>query len=175
MILVNDKRSVTYFLKDGELRSVHAKREIIVSTGSIRSPQLLLLSGIGPKKHLVAKGIKPVLDLPGVGENFHDHVAFLMNLTINRTNFFENNVHVANEYLLKQTGPLSIPSEFFFVGLGNTSKATRDFPDFLLLIEAYLANCAPGNVGALRSDGRRDAIIYVANYHPKSRGKHLLH
>lgn len=52
---------------------VRCRREVIVSAGAIGSAQLLLLSGLGPADHLRSVGVEPVLDLPGVGMNFHDH------------------------------------------------------------------------------------------------------
>jgi choline dehydrogenase len=51
-----------------------AEREVILTAGAIPSPKLLLLSGIGPADHLRSVGIDVTVDLPGVGENFHDHV-----------------------------------------------------------------------------------------------------
>lgn len=62
------------FLKDGEAHTANATKEVIVSAGAIGSPQLLLLSGIGPAGDLDAHGIASVLDLPGVGKNLHDHL-----------------------------------------------------------------------------------------------------
>ncbi len=56
----------------GEIFKVFSN-QIILSAGSIGSPQLLMLSGIGPKDHLSDKGIKLVHDLPGVGQNLRDH------------------------------------------------------------------------------------------------------
>jgi len=51
-----------------------ANREVIVSAGAIGSPQILLLSGVGPAEHLRERGIEVKLDLPGVGKNLHDHL-----------------------------------------------------------------------------------------------------
>lgn len=59
--------------KDGETHTVTATKEVIVSGGALNSPQLLMLSGIGPKDELEALGISVVMDLPGVGENLQDH------------------------------------------------------------------------------------------------------
>lgn len=59
-------------LKDG--RIFKANHEVIVSCGTLRTPQVLLLSGIGPKSELQKHSISQVLDLP-VGQNLHDHVA----------------------------------------------------------------------------------------------------
>jgi choline dehydrogenase len=60
--------------RGGELERAQAAVEVVLSTGTIISPQLLMLSGIGPAAHLESVGIKVVLDLPGVGENLHDHL-----------------------------------------------------------------------------------------------------
>ena len=57
----------------GEPREAHARRETIVCSGSINSPKLLELSGIGQPDRLRALGIDPVHELPGVGENLRDH------------------------------------------------------------------------------------------------------
>ena len=53
---------------------VTAKKEIIISAGSLNTPQILLLSGIGPKQDLQALGIKTIIDNPSVGRNLSDHV-----------------------------------------------------------------------------------------------------
>jgi choline dehydrogenase len=62
------------YQKDGRTHTAHASGEVIVSAGAIESPKLLLLSGIGDPKELKAAGIDPLVDLPGVGKNFHNHV-----------------------------------------------------------------------------------------------------
>jgi choline dehydrogenase len=59
----------------GEQVAFSAEREVILCAGSYGSPQLLLLSGVGPADELAALGITPVVDLPGVGRNLHDHPA----------------------------------------------------------------------------------------------------
>jgi choline dehydrogenase len=62
------------FLLDGKLRSVGASREVILCAGAIHTPRLLLLSGVGPHADLEPLGIDTVIDLPGVGRNFQDHL-----------------------------------------------------------------------------------------------------
>jgi len=64
------------FLQGGRERSVLARREVILAGGSINSPQLLKLSGVGGGSELQAMGIRIVHDLPGVGENLQDHLEF---------------------------------------------------------------------------------------------------
>ena len=62
------------FARDGALHRVRAGLEVVVSAGAVESPALLLRSGIGPAAHLSTLGIAAVADLPGVGENLHDHL-----------------------------------------------------------------------------------------------------
>ncbi len=56
------------------IHDYHSRREVILCGGAINSPQLLMLSGIGPAEHLREVGIRPVSDLPGVGSNLQDHL-----------------------------------------------------------------------------------------------------
>ena len=59
---------------DGVTRHVRARREVVLSGGAINTPQLLMLSGIGPADHLAEHGIDVVVDAPGVGANLQDHL-----------------------------------------------------------------------------------------------------
>jgi choline dehydrogenase-like flavoprotein len=65
-----------------------ARREVIVSAGAFGSPQLLLLSGIGPREELDAHGIKVRHELPGVGRNLQDHLDFVLSWKSKRTDLF---------------------------------------------------------------------------------------
>lgn len=62
------------YVMDGKSQTANATNEVILAAGAMESPHLLLLSGIGPGAQLQEFGIKVVNDLPGVGENFHNHV-----------------------------------------------------------------------------------------------------
>jgi choline dehydrogenase len=64
------------YQRGGVTQEVRVRREVIVCAGSINSPQLLKLSGVGPGSELAALGIAVVQDLPGVGENLQDHLEF---------------------------------------------------------------------------------------------------
>ena len=57
---------------DNTTRSVGVYQEVVLAAGTPRSPGLLQLSGVGPKKLLSGLGIDTIVDLPGVGYNFHD-------------------------------------------------------------------------------------------------------
>ncbi|KRB80107.1 choline dehydrogenase [Nocardioides sp. Root190] len=73
-VIVEEGRAVgVEYLVDGERRVARAAMEVVLSAGTIGSPAILLRSGIGPSSHLAEVGIAPVVDLPGVGENLHDH------------------------------------------------------------------------------------------------------
>src|SRR6185503_6884371 len=74
-VLVRDGHAygLEYTVK-GQAHTAYADREVILSSGAVNSPRLLLLSGIGPADELTALGIKPVHDLPGVGKNLQDHM-----------------------------------------------------------------------------------------------------
>ncbi|XP_072015164.1 4-pyridoxate dehydrogenase-like [Amphiura filiformis] len=70
-----------YFVLEGEKHHISANREVIVAGGPISSPQLLMLSGIGPKKHLEEIGIGCIADLP-VGKNLQDHLGIVMKVAV---------------------------------------------------------------------------------------------
>jgi len=59
---------------DGQSVELTANKEVLLSAGAINSPQVLMLSGLGPKEHLAEKGIEIKADLPGVGQNLQDHL-----------------------------------------------------------------------------------------------------
>jgi choline dehydrogenase len=95
---------------------IHASREVILSAGSISSPQLLQLSGIGAGGTLQAHGIKVRHGLPGVDENLQDHLQIRTiykvrnTVTLNqRANSMFGTLGMALEYLFFKTGPLTMP------------------------------------------------------------------
>jgi choline dehydrogenase-like flavoprotein len=74
-LLFEAKRAVGVEYRQGnELKQVRAQREVLLCAGALQSPQILMLSGIGPAAHLRQLGITALHDLPGVGANLHDHV-----------------------------------------------------------------------------------------------------
>lgn len=76
-VLIENGRAVgVQFTKDGEVQTVRARREVIVSAGSLNSPSVLLRSGLGPAAHLQEMGIEIVRDMPEVGQNLQEHASF---------------------------------------------------------------------------------------------------
>ncbi len=74
-ILTEGRRAVgVEYRRGGQLQQIKAAREVLLCAGALQSPQVLMLSGIGPGVQLQQHGIATVFDLPGVGENLHDHV-----------------------------------------------------------------------------------------------------
>jgi choline dehydrogenase-like flavoprotein len=74
-ILMEGKRAVgVEYRQGGQLHQLKAAREVLLCAGALQSPQILMLSGIGPAAHLQSHGIAVAHDLPGVGRNLHDHV-----------------------------------------------------------------------------------------------------
>jgi len=88
---------------------VRAEREVLLCAGSIGSPQLLLLSGIGPADHLREVGVNLVHDLPGLGFNLQDHpfVTLIWEVSDQHTLYGAEKPKPLAEWFLRRTGPLS--------------------------------------------------------------------
>jgi choline dehydrogenase len=117
-ILFEGRRAVGIsFRRGGETWTAHAAREIIVCGGAINSPQLLMLSGIGPEAHLADLGIPVVEALPGVGQSLQDHYSAPIKLKC-RLPVTVNDVMLSNvkklkaglEYYMFHRGPLAMIS-----------------------------------------------------------------
>ncbi len=109
VLLDGTRASGVALIEDGKPHLVRAEREVILSGGTINSPQLLMLSGIGPAAHLRNVGVPVAADIPGVGENLQDHlilpVAFICRKPVSLA-AAESKRHVLR-YLMFGTGPLS--------------------------------------------------------------------
>jgi len=118
----------------GGMRTVTARREVILAAGAIGSPQILQLSGIGPGEVLKAAGVSIRHELEGVGENLQDHLqvrcAFKVSgvPTLNeRSQRIWHKAGIALEYALRRTGPMSMaPSQ---LGCFTRSDPSRDTPN----------------------------------------------
>ena len=111
------KRAVgVEFVRRGTRHSFEALREVVLAAGAIGSPQILQLSGVGPGELLNRHGIDVVHELPGVGENLHDHLQVrnvykVRNTTTlnRRANSLFGKFAMGLEYFLFRTGPLTMP------------------------------------------------------------------
>ncbi|XP_067006723.1 glucose dehydrogenase [FAD, quinone]-like [Anabrus simplex] len=116
-ILITKKSHTAYgveYIKEGVVHTVFAKKEVIVCAGAIKSPQLLMISGIGPRDHLRELNITLVRDLP-VGRNLMDHATFLgLLFTVNQSKALQPAQILSDpenylNYLQSKGGPLSLP------------------------------------------------------------------
>ncbi|CAK9805395.1 Glucose dehydrogenase [FAD, quinone] [Anthophora plagiata] len=135
-VLFNDDKRATgvMILRDGRQQLIRVRREIVLSAGSINSPQLLMLSGIGPKEHLAEFNIPVISDLR-VGDNLQDHVGlggltFIVNEPISLKKDRFQTMPVMIEYVLNERGPMTTPGVegLAFVN-SKYADSSGDYPD----------------------------------------------
>ena len=122
-----------------ELKEVRARREVILSGGAFGSPQLLMVSGVGPAAALRDKGIGVVANLPGVGLNLQDHIDHVQTyrIPVSRDSFglsVRGTMHVLQgmaEWKRKRTGPIT--STFAESGAFIRSRPDLAVPDLQLV------------------------------------------
>ncbi len=115
-VILEGRRAVgVRYIQNGVVREARAAREVILSAGSLQSPQILQLSGIGPAPLLQRHGIGVVHNLPGVGQNLQDHLQLRLMYKVSkpittnddlRTLFSQAKIGL--QWLLTRTGPLGI-------------------------------------------------------------------
>ncbi|KAK5644079.1 hypothetical protein RI129_007924 [Pyrocoelia pectoralis] len=169
------------FTRNGKIYIATSRQDVIVSAGVIGSPQLLMLSGIGPRQHLQTLNIPVVQDLP-VGEHLEDHVGMLYmdfvtnytepqtSLETNLKNYFNGegilsnalNAHVAGYY---QTKYANIPGQPDVEIVIAPSINTNDIFDKFWNIEESTADFLLKN-----SDPQRSFTLYGLVLQPKSKG-----
>ncbi|MXY04664.1 MAG: choline dehydrogenase, partial [Gammaproteobacteria bacterium] len=110
---------------------INARREVVLAAGSIGSPQILQLSGIGPGELLHERGVPVAHDLPGVGGNLQDHLQVRSIYKVSHTRTLNRRARtlagkaaMALEYALRRTGPLTMPPS----QLGAFAKSDPDQP-----------------------------------------------
>ena len=140
-----DGRAVSVEVSTGEnINLISARREIILSAGSIGSPQILMLSGVGSGLELQRLGIEVKSDLAGVGKNLQDHLqarpVFKTNLsTINveTSNYFKQAL-IGLQYILTQRGPMTMAAS---LGTGFLkTEAHLETPDIQFHIQPFSAD-----------------------------------
>ncbi|XP_065350184.1 glucose dehydrogenase [FAD, quinone]-like [Cloeon dipterum] len=154
------------FNKRGVRHTVYANKEVIISAGSINTPQILMLSGIGPRGHLHSLGIKEFNDLPGVGQNLQDHVSTGGNLFLvdNPVTFVMPRLityKAVERFIKRNSGPLCTfagAEVMAFIDLRKSERAMNgteiddDWPNIQLLIGGFGDNVDGGTLG-MRANG----------------------
>ena len=107
---------IEFRTRDGANQFAQARREVILAAGAIGSPQILQLSGVGPGAVLQKCGVPVIHELPGVGENLHDHLQIRIMYKVSNTVTLNERTHslfgklaMGLEYLFYRTGPLTMP------------------------------------------------------------------
>jgi choline dehydrogenase len=141
-VLIEEGRAVGIVARQGRAdKVIRARGEVILSAGAIGSPQILMLSGIGPGQNLCDNGIPVVRESAGVGQNLQDHlqarpVFKCRSSTINtETNSLWKQAWIALEYGLKRTGPMTMAAS-----LGTGYLKTREelaTPDIQFHIQPF--------------------------------------
>ncbi|MEW6256073.1 MAG: GMC family oxidoreductase N-terminal domain-containing protein [Pseudomonadota bacterium] len=119
---------------NGESRTLKARREVILAAGALGSPQLLMLSGIGPGAHLQERGIPVALDKPGVGANLQDHLQLRLIYKVSGIGTLNERYHslfgrlgMGVEYALFRKGPLTMaPSQLGIFTRSSPDKERAD-------------------------------------------------
>lgn len=153
-----------------EMVKVEAEREVLLCAGSIGSPQILQLSGVGPAELLRSHGIDVVRDLPGVGENLQDHLQIravykvdgVATLNVLASSWW-GKMKIGMEYALKRSGPMSMaPSQ---LGAFTRSSPDRPWPN----IEYHVQPLSLDAFGE-PLHGFNAFTASVCNLNPTSRG-----
>ena len=170
--LLLDGRRVTgiCFRHNGVEKTIEVNLEVILSTGSIGTPQLLQLSGIGPANLLRDLGITVAHNLPGVGENLQDHLQI-------RTVFKVSGTRTLNELSSTLSGRLKIAAEYFINRSGPMAMAPSQLGIFTRSDTSYETANIEYHVQPLSLDAFGEPLhtfpaitVSVCNLRPESRG-----
>ena len=117
----------------GKINKIFANKEIILSSGSINSPQLLMLSGVGPASHIKEKGIEVIKNIPGVGRNLQDHLETYIQQECNTSDTLYKYINKFNmvkagiQWFLNKSGPCS--TSFLEAGGFCKSSPDKEYPN----------------------------------------------
>lgn len=156
----------------GQRRTVRATREVILSAGAFGSPQLLMLSGIGPAQHLREHGIDVTVDLP-VGDNLHDHLFVPTTWAVDNSPHRSTALHFGRGILEDRLRPgrtFMAHSVFEAGGFVHTSLADSDVPDLQLFAIPWSYPPFQDERVRLRPDKRRSLSVFATLIRPRSRG-----
>ena len=180
-IRFDGRRAVGVELEHGDERvSVDANKEVLVCAGAINSPQLLMLSGVGPDDELNRHGITPVATLNGVGRNLHDHLEVYVQyeckepITLYGSQRLHNMAKIGGQWLLTRKG-LGATNHFESGGFIRSEAGVR-YPDlqyhFLPMAVSYDGSSSAvchgfqAHIGPMRPESHGRLTLRDAN--PKS-------
>lgn len=146
--MIPNKRDIDFWLQDKHSLNVKVIKEAIISAGDIGTPQLLMLSGVGPKKVLERLNIPVKRNLP-IGKNLQDHVMAGYFVAIDGQDMNQTQMLDAiYQYMLYKQGPLGSHGATSLIGFINTDPTNKPtYPD----IGIYHASLRKGNFFALKS------------------------
>jgi choline dehydrogenase len=170
VLIENGRATGVEIARAGVVETIAAAREVIVSAGTINSPQLLMLSGIGPAQELKRHGIDVVCDLPGVGENLQDHQDVMLCYSSPRHTLYGMSWRALPwmlaspfKYLFQRKGPWS--TNTVESGGHVRSRPGLEQPDLQLIL-------GPEYMNQNRSIPRGHGFsFHVSLLQPKSRGR----
>ncbi|XP_046678587.1 glucose dehydrogenase [FAD, quinone]-like [Homalodisca vitripennis] len=162
---------VEFMDNQGKKIQVRARKEVIVSAGAINSPQLLMLSGIGPKNHLEQLDIEVIQDLP-VGENLQDHMLMIgLLLSFNYTRETKSVTDYMYDFLKTNSSKFSGVSMLSYSSFINTLNNKIDYPDMQIHHYDFDVNDMLTLSLTLDRFGLRDDII--KQYHEINSKRHM--
>jgi choline dehydrogenase len=161
-----DRAAVVHYLQHGAEQAARADSEIILAAGAIGSPQLLMLSGIGPADHLRERDIEVVADSPGVGANLSDHpIVTAMWHTPKVRGAWEQSGPVSLlRWQLTHNGPL-------VTNVGESGGFSRSDPSLPAPDLQWVAVPAPYENQGLTDPARRAFSLLVTLVEVRSRGR----
>jgi choline dehydrogenase len=164
------------FRQRGAMKEARCNAEVLLAAGSIQSPQLLQLSGIGPRALLGRHGIPVVVDAPGVGENLQDHLQIRLGFectkpitTNDQLNSIVGQLGIGLQWLLFRTGPLAIGINqggcFMRALPGPDGRPEAKTPDIQFHVATLSADMAGGKVHPYSG-----FTMSICQLRPESRG-----
>ena len=175
-VLIKDKKAYgVKYLKSDKTHELLASREVILSAGSINSPQLLQLSGVGPKKILEQVSVPLVHDSPAVGENLQDHLGV--------SYFYKSKVPTLNDQLRPVLGKIYQGLRYIFSRRGPLSLSVNQSGGFIRTsdnlkkpnIQLYFSPVSyslesPEKRAMMSPDPFSAMLLGISNCSPRSRG-----
>ncbi|WP_294606942.1 GMC family oxidoreductase [uncultured Roseovarius sp.] len=161
---------LVYRDRAGAEHKITARQEVILSAGAINSPQILMVSGLGPADHLAEHGITVRHDLPGVGQNLQDHLQARLVFKCNQATLNDevrslfNKARIALKYAMSRSGPMAMAASLA-TGFMRTGDHV-DTPDIQFHVQPWSADSPGEGVHPFSA-----FTMSVCQLRPESRGQ----